>query len=283
MIPNPIPAIETLPFPRGLGYRQDAPDRRDRILFKAAINIDALPERANVINLMPPVMDQLTTSACTGFGNASMFYGVMKRDGHRRPFVPSPVFLYREARVLGDYVEEDFGAENRNVLKAAAKLGLPPMSNLKPRFEDAHLADPRTGIFPANSIWVRQPSPSVYADAERRQAINYFRLENLGDLLKCLADGWPASLGFFVHYSFYNRATGQPHYNVPDVQMNDYILGGHLVCAYAYDKPSRRVFFRNSWGPTAHEGKPDFTLSFKFLEQHAGDMWTARFVEGGRV
>lgn len=274
--------VENLPFPRGLGYRQDSPDRRDRVLFRAPVNIDALPNYATCHSLLPAVMDQQQTGSCTGFGNAAMLYDVMKKDGHRKPFVPSPVFLYREARVLGGYVDEDCGAENRNVLKVAAKLGLPPMSNLKPRFKPTDLAHPYTGIFPPNSIWRRPATASVYADAERRQALNYFRLEGLGDILQSIADGWPVSLGFNVWYSFYNKQTGNPHYNVPEVQPNDYILGGHLVCAYAYDRPSRKVFFRNSWGETAHEGKPDFTLSFPFMEREVRDAWTVRFIEGGK-
>jgi hypothetical protein len=134
-------------------------------------------------------MDQHVIGACTGYSAAAVLYAVMKKDGHRRPFVPSPVFLYREARVLGGYVEEDAGAEIRNLWKAANKLGLPPMSNLRPSFERRHLPDPVTWLFPENSIWRRPPSPSAYADAERRQVLNYHRLFNLPDLLQCLADG----------------------------------------------------------------------------------------------
>jgi hypothetical protein len=225
-------------------------------------------------------MDQSAVGACVGFSAAAVLHAVMVKDGHRRPFVPSPVFLYREARVLGGYVEEDAGAEIRNTWKAAAKLGCPPRSNLKERFKPGDMPDASSWVFPANSIWRRQPSPSVYADAERRQALVYYRLDTLNDLLQCLADGWPAQLGFEVFRSMYG--SDGPLFDVPDPQPNDRALGGHAVAAYGYDKATRRVLFRNSWGADAHEGRPDFTLSFDYVTGHSWDVWTGRFLEGGR-
>lgn len=261
----------------GLGLIPDSPDRRDRALYRAVPDIAAQPERADCSALLPPPMDQSAVGACVGYSCASLFHAVMRRDGHRRPFVPSPVFLYREARVLGGYVEEDCGSEIRNAFKAANRLGLPPMSNLKPRFNEGDLAD-ESGIFPERSIWRRQPPPSAYADGERRQLVSYFKLETLPDLLQCLAEGWPAVLGFLVFRSLYGW--GGPRFDVPDPQPGDRELGGHAVCAYGYDRATQRVLFRNSWGQEAHEGRPDFTLSFAYLERYSWDCWTARRAEG---
>ena len=193
----------------GMGLRPDRPDRRDRALYAAVPNIDALPDRADLTHLLPPGhdkppgIDQRWSSACVGYSGASTLYGVMKKDGHRRPFVASPVFLYREARVLGGYLEEDAGAEIRLMWKAANKLGLPPQSNLKPRFLPEDMADPSTAMLPENSIWRRQPPPSVYADAERRQVLTYFRMSTLNDVLQSLADGWPVQFGFMMNRSAY--------------------------------------------------------------------------------
>jgi hypothetical protein len=265
-----------------MGLKPDTPDRRDRLLFQSIPSVDAQPPQADNSAILPPVMDQKVVGACVGFSAATVAYGTMLRDGHRRPFVPSPVFLYREARVLGGYVEQDAGAEIRNAWKAANKVGLPPMSNLKPRFNAGDLADPRNSIFPETSIWRRQPSKSIYADAERRQALAYFKLPTLGDLLKCLADGYLAQVGFVVFRSMYGQ--GGPRFHVPDPNPTyDREMGGHAVTAYRYDKQIKRVFFRNSWSETAHEGKPDFTLSFSYLEQYSWDNWTCRVVEGART
>lgn len=271
----------------GMGLRQDARDRRDRALYAAVPDIATLPPGADLTAVTALPMDQGPVGACTGYSGSGLFYTVMVKDGHPRPFVPSQVFLYRAARELGGYVEEDAGAELRNVLKAAARWGLPPMSNLRPRFKSSDLADSTTSIFPVDSIWRRVPSPGNYADAERRQALSYHRLgappgnSLLPDLLQCLADGWPAVLGFAVFRSFYGPRG--PWFAVPDPQPGERDLGGHAVLAIGYDMATRRVLFRNSWGPDAHEGKPDFTLSFQYVERFAWDCWTARSIEGFRA
>lgn len=263
----------------GFGLRPDTPDRRDRALYAAVPNVDALPDKADCSHFLAAPMDQHATGSCVGYSAATVMRAIMVKDGHRRPFVPSPVFLYREARVLGGYVEEDCGSEIRNAWKAAAKLGLPPMSNLKPRFKDSDLADPTTGLFPAGSIWRRQPPPSCYADAERRQALVYYRLATLNDVLQCLADGWPVQLGFAVFRSMYGPSG--PLFNVPDPQPGEYPIGGHAVAAYGYDKPSRRVLFRNSWG-YVHENRPDFSLSFAYVAMYSWDAWCGKIIEGHR-
>lgn len=265
----------------GMGLRRDAPDRRDRLLFRAVPNIDQIPERADNSRLLPRVMDQSVVGACVGYSTAAQTYGTMKMDGHRRPFVPSPVFVYRQARLLGGYLSEDAGCEIRNAMKGVAQWGLPPMSNLRPRFTGVDLPDPQTWLFNPKSIWVKEPTASVYADAERRQVIQYFKLPTLADLLQCLADGYTAVVGIAVHRSMYGF--GGPLYDVPDPLPGDRQLGGHAVLAHSFDKASRRVVLRNSWGPDAHEGRPDFTLSFSYLEEYSWDNWTTRFVEGGKA
>ena len=48
----------TNPAPRyapGMGLRRDTPDRRDRALYAAVPNIDALPDKADCSALLPAV------------------------------------------------------------------------------------------------------------------------------------------------------------------------------------------------------------------------------------
>jgi C1A family cysteine protease len=271
---------DAAPIRHGMGLKPDKRDPRDYFLFEERPTVDAQPPSADNSAILPPVMDQKVVGACVGYSTAAHTFGTMERDGHRRPFVPSPVFVYRQARLLGGYLDEDAGCEIRNAMKAVARWGLPPLSNLKPRFTAADIADPRTSKFGPKSIWVKEPTASVYADAERRQVIQYFKLPTLGDLLQCLADGYTAVVGFLVFRSMYGP--GGPRFHVPDPNPpNDRELGGHAVLAHSYSKADRRVVFRNSWGADAHEGKPDFTLSFDYLSKYSWDNWTTRFVEGG--
>lgn len=269
---------------RGFGLKRDTKDRRDRALFKDFVNIDSLPKAASNLKILPRAdLDQLNTGSCVGYSGVINMFATMKRDGHKSPALLSPVFLYRQARLIGGYVEEDGGAEIRNAWKAANLYGVPLMSKLKPRFLSGDIAHQSNMIFPENSIWRKEPIKSVFTDALNRQSIQYFRLIGLGDILKCIADGFTAQLGFTVFESFYDNSG--PRFEIPEPrpERGDQELGGHAVTAYAYDIPSRRVLFRNQWGTMAHKGKPDFTLSFDYLNKYASDVWTCRLIEGGKI
>ncbi len=281
-MPPDLSAMPNVPPHRlpGLGLRHDAPDPRDHRRYAAPVAAGAVLPKSDNFALLPPVMDQSVTSSCVGYSGATALYATMLKDGHRRPFVPSPVWLYREARVIGGYVEEDGGAEIRNMWKAANKLGVLPASILKPRFNAASLADPQTGIFPENSIWRRNPSPSAYARAERRQVIRYMRLNTLDEVLACLSDGWPVQFGFLMYRSAYGW--NGPLEHIPDPGPNDRQIGGHAVVAAGHDNASRRIFCRGSWGADAYEGKPDFSMSYANFNANAWDVWVGQWAEGGK-
>jgi len=275
---------DTFTPPHGLGLRPDSPDRRDRVLYRAVPNVDLLPDTAaaqHIRDTMPPPMDQGSVGACVGYGTAQNAYAAMVRDSRRRPFLPSPVALYLWARELGGYPQEDSGAEIRNGFRAMNKYGLPPMSNLKPRFEPRDLADERTGLFPPTSIWVRPVSASNFADAERRQVVGYKKLPLLADMLQCLADGRPVCFGFTMFRSFYD-AYGNPRKIIPMPRNGERELGGHCVNGVDYDKPNRLFWCRNQWA-NAHEGSPDFALPFDYVAAYANDAWVSEGVEGAPV
>lgn len=283
------------PMP-GMGLRKDPEDLRDRRLFRSTPNIDALPERASCAQYLPEVLDQHAVGACTGYSAATVAYMVMAKEYAEkarvgRAFLASPVFLYAQARLVGEEDirrtgydtgvrhAEDTGAMIRDIWKAASKLGLPPMSNLKPRFERRDLPDPNTYRFPDGSIWIKPPTKGLLADGARRKALSYYRMAGLPEILKSIADGFPVNIGFEVFRSLYGP--GGPRFEVPDPDPSkDRSLGGHAVTAYEYDKPSRRVLLRNQWSQTAHEGRPDFTLSFSYLEKHSWDNWSCRDIMG---
>lgn len=271
------------PNGRGLGWRKEAVDLRDRRLFRDVPSVATLAERIDIEELMPEPLDQGPVGACTGYSSGEAFYGIMKKDGHRHPFMPSPVALYHGGREIGGYLQDDGGAEIRNVFKWAAKVGLPRLSELKPRFNEGDLADPTTGIFPEKSIWRRPLSASVLKDAEKRQVVVYYKLPTINELLACLSQGWPAVVGVELFPSFFG-SDGNPLVDIPEPQAGERTIGGHAIAAIGYDRTGSRPFvrFRNSWGPTAHQGGPNFTLSLAYLQVHGADWWTARFIEGGK-
>lgn len=280
----------------GMGLVRDTEDRRDRVLFRALPNIDQMPDSASCAHLLPPKLDQKVIGACAGYTVARDTFMIMKREYQEkrrkgRPFVASPVFLYGEARRYGEAdwkrtghdsgvrYGQDTGCMLRDVYKAAAKLGLPPMSNLKPRFEPRDIPDQNTWTFPEGSIWVKPPTPGLLADAERRQALAYYRMPTLNDILQSIVDGYPVSLGIEIFRSFYGP--GGPRFNVPDPDpTRERSLGGHAISGIEMHKPSRRVLCENQWGADAHEGKSHFTVSFDYLTKYSWDCWSPRVIEG---
>lgn len=269
--------------PHGMGRKPDPIDRRDRILFAAVPNVDALPDRTNHESLLPKAQDQGAIGSCVGWSAQHVAYAIMKRDGHLKPYLASPVALYRWSREYDEAfdpgaVTRDGGTYIRHVWRAMQKKGLPAMSKWKPRYEARDLPDEASWEFGPQSRWRVEPTPGVVTHGETRQMLNYFRLPTLAEVLQSLADGYPAQTGFMVYRSFYD-AYG-PVVEVPMPGSGDYVLGGHAVTIYGYDKPSRMLLIRNQWGAVAHRGSPNFRMPFAFYEKHASDTWTGRTIEG---
>jgi hypothetical protein len=275
---------DTFRPPHGLGLKPDSPDRRDRALYRAVPNIDALPPTSFSLGIpatFPAIMDQGVIGACTGYSFVQIMHAIMKRDGHPRPFVGSPVAAYLWGREEGGYPQEDAGAEIRNVWKMGNKRGIVPLSNLKPRFSDVDLPDQQTYLFPPKSIWIKPVTAGNLADAERRQLVNYYKLFTLADVLKCLSEGYAVNIGITLFRSFYGN--GGPRKIIPMPVQGERELGGHAVNIIDYDMPNRLLWCRNQWGPDAHEGGPDFAISFDYFNAYASDCWTGRLIEGGKV
>lgn len=284
---------DTFTPPHGMGRKPDTPDRRDRILYRAVPNVDALPDEVNLEDQLPEVYDQGALGSCTGWSGAQVLRSIMAKDGHRAPFMPSPVFLYREARALEGTVGEDAGAEIRDIWKVAAKLGLPSIKNasVAPRYRPEDMPDPQSWAFRPESRWARQPPAGVYKAAELRQALTYFALPTTADLMKCLADGYLANIGIAIYRGFYGDQG--PLYDVPDPNpRRERLIGWHAITLFGYSRPRRRWLIRNQWGDKAHLGaptpdgtSPNFTLSFAYLEdpQMADSFWTGRLIEGGKA
>lgn len=264
------------------GLKKDRPDDRDYPLFRAPVNVDTLPKTKSLKKHLPDpdMMDQGPTGSCVGYSGVQTSFLSMIANKHFAPFIGSPVFGYREARLLGGYVEEDSGTELRLFWKAMALRGLPRFEEWPPNFRPEHLAD-RNGIFPPNSVWRMPPPQPVYDSAAKTQAIRYYRLYNSAECMKCIADGFPFQLGYAVYNS--NFKNGNPVFTLKMPSKNDYIVGYHAVTAFEYSRKTNRFYLQNNWGKTAHEGRPHFSMPFEYLDKHKLDIWTVRIIEGGML
>src|SRR5215831_5054133 len=99
-----IPSNLTKPLPRTslqhhYGWIPDHPDPRDHPYVPPKKILENLPMSVDLRPQLPPVYDQGHLQSCTANAIATVFQYDMVREEERRPFRPSRLFIYYNARV----------------------------------------------------------------------------------------------------------------------------------------------------------------------------------------
>jgi C1A family cysteine protease len=200
-----------------------------------------LPAWVDLRPFMGPVEDQGPLQSCTA--NAVMGAIDYLQIAQRGEYIDgSRLFLYKATRDLLQWAG-DAGAYIRSTIKALALVGCCP--------EDYYPYDP--------AAVDAQPTAFCYSIARWFEAIAYYRLNNLEQIRRCLAQGYPVAFGFTCYESLDTppvAASGVIPYPVPEERT----IGGHAVLAVGYiDAPAKSeagkgaagyLIIRNSWGPS---------------------------------
>jgi len=246
------------------GWLPDLPDHRDR-LYAAPVEIaGALPAKADLRSLCPPVYDQGQLGSCT----ANAIAGAIQFDRMKQQlseiFTPSRLFIYYNERVIEHSVNSDSGAQIRDGIKSVNRQG------------DC----PETEWPYAIARFKTKPPRKCYADARKYKAVLYQRVTQTPSQLKgCLASGYPFIFGFSVYESFESTTVAKTGH-APLPKPGEPVIGGHAVVGVGYDDMKQWFIVRNSWG-----GKWGmngyFTLPYAYLtdENLANDFWTIRLVQ----
>lgn len=237
-------------------WRPDLPDVRDHI-YQAPLA--PLPEHVDLRPGCSPVEDQGNLGSCTAQAIVGALEYLDRRDDHR--YVNrSRLMLYYEERKREGTLDIDSGAMIRTGVKAATKVGVCAET-----------------LWPYRISRYREaPSKAAYADADKRRIAEYQRITSLSAMRGALAAGFPVVFGFSVYESFESarvEATGL----VPMPRGGEALLGGHAVLAVGYDDPSKRVIFRNSYGP--RWGMAGYgTLPYAYVTDRnlSDDFWCVR-------
>lgn len=208
---------------------------------------------------MPPVQDQGEVGACTAHAAVAILgYNMLSR---RQPLtLRSRLFAYYNARALEGTAGIDSGATLRDMTNGLAKNGI---------------CDEELWPYNPDQLTLR-PTRSSYSAASSNQIRIYARLNDLNDMLACLAAGHPFMFGFTVYTGFESdEVTKTGVLNLPAAGEGQ--VGGHAVCAVGYDQESQRFIIRNSWGDDWGQAGY-FTMPFAYLSDRdlSDDFWTIR-------
>lgn len=265
----------THPLTGRLGGRRDRPDARDRRHQPATVA--ALPAAIDLRDGCPPVYDQGQINSCTAQAIAAAIAYSRRKHGQWPDFTPSRLFVYYNERALHGQTAEDCGASTRDGIKTVAAQGVPDEA-LWPY--DALPANPPGGAFPPDSRAAQQPPSEVYAAAAPHLVTAYYRIDNeLEAMKRCLAEGYPHTIGLVVYPSFVGPDHRQPAV-VPMPGLDEQPLGEHVVLAVGYDDAQQWLICRNSWGPSQGDGGY-FYLPYAYASSkpRIGDLWSLRTVE----
>ncbi len=210
------------------GYRRDRLDQRDHLFKPAAMR---LPATIDLRPHCPPVMDQGRLGSCTAHGiTGALRYELMHNAQADVPL--ARLQLYFDERTVEGTVGEDSGAEIRDGIKCAGKIGVGHES----------LWPYRIGKFK------QKPPAKVYADAIQFEALSYQRVAvDVSHLKAALAQGFVVVIGVTLYDSFESAAVAKTGV-VPMPSLHEGIAGGHCLYVAGYGQKPGTFTVRNSWG-----------------------------------
>ena len=238
------------------GWIPDVPDHRD-FTYQTIKPRLQLPLKVDLRPLCSLVEDQGQLGSCTANALAGNLE-FLDNEADKAYDDISRLFIYYNERVLMGTPDYDSGATLR--------IGIKTLVN------DGACAE---SLWPykINQFSVK-PLSRCYVQAKKHRISSYHRLENLDDMLVCLAEGYPFVFGFSVYESFESQQVAQTGI-VPMPKPNETLLGGHAVTAVGYDQKSKYFIVRNSWGQ--QWGQEGYCLMpFDYMVSLARDFWTIR-------
>jgi C1A family cysteine protease len=246
------------------GWKPDLPDHRD-LVYKVEVPIDLskLPQTIDLSSKCSPVEDQGSLGSCTAnaiVGCMEYLENINITSASSNFINLSRLFIYYNERLLEGTTKTDSGALIRDGIKSLAKAGVCAES-----------------LWPYTiSKFANKPSKICYKDALKKTISNYSRLNNLSDMLQCLASGYPFTFGFSVYEYFESQEMATTGIlKMPN--QTERLLGGHAICCVGYDLTKKMLLIRNSWG--ANWGiNGYFWMPFDYVTNRnlSDDFWTIR-------
>lgn len=235
--------------PRGLGYRQDAPDERD---IPAEQLLGAGPPTvvpASLAKFRVGTLEQSHASSCVAFALTRAIDMALRIEAERRGApatelpLGAPGYIYFNARQQ-EVVEAknagraapaiaDQGSYPRLAMRAVQKLGFCPDEAYPYAEALQHINSP--------------PPAHAYRHAFDQAGFAYYRISATGiarvaDVARALAQGKPVIFGMFVDTAFMRNRGAR----ITSVNQDDPNGGGHMMTVL--DVTESEVVVDNWWG-----------------------------------
>jgi C1A family cysteine protease len=240
------------------GAIRDTRDPRDHRFMAPHIK---LPPSVDLREHCPPVMNQLELGACTAHAITGVLRYLMLKNNMKDVPLSRLQLYYDERRVEGT-INEDAGAEIRDGIKTAQKLGVGDEA-----------------LWPYNIARFKEKPPApVYTSALDYQGLSYERVNVSSVAVKtALALGFPVVIGVTLFDSFESKETEKTGIvPMPDLK-HEGMVGGHCMYVVGYGQKTGYFTVRNSWDtdwgdkgdcyiPENYIGSPDFGADYWIIK-----------------
>jgi len=241
-------------YARDFRVKADPQDWRDRYY-----NFARAASPREYVDLRPwasPVEDQLHLGSCVGQAVVGAYELLLNKLDKTKFTDLSRLFVYYNARLLDNVVDEDVGAYTRDGIKAVNKYGV-CSEQLWPYlvYKFSHA-----------------PNINSYNDARTRTIKKYYRIGNIEDMVDALNADCPVVTSMNVYDSFDDLEYSN-NYILPMPTSNENLIGGHAVTFVGYDLTKKLFLARNSFGEDWCMGGY-FWVPFDYAEKDFMDSWT---------
>lgn len=239
---------------RDFRVKADLHDWRDRYYNFA--RVESPRDRVDLRPWASPVEDQLHLGSCVGQAVVGAYELLLNKTDRNKFTDLSRLFVYYNARLLDNSVNEDVGAYVRDGIKAINKYGVCSESTWPYLVEK----------------FAQSPSIQSYEDAQLRLIKKYYRIDSIKNIIDALNADCPVVTSMNVYDSFDDLEYSNSHIlSMPRAGEN--LIGGHAVTFVGYDLSKKLFLARNSFGEDWGEDGY-FWVTFDYAEKDFMDSWT---------
>lgn len=231
--------------------RSDNRDWRDFAYTPTGAQIS---ETVDLRKYASPVEEQGHLGSCVANAVVGAYELLLNKEYPAQFINLSRLFIYYNARLLENNVNDDVGIYVRDGIKSVKTYGV--CNEI---------------LWPYNiDDFAKRPSSEAYDDAMHRNIKNYYRLVGIHDILDALNSGKPVIFGMKVYNVFdklqeYGCVLSSP-------SKDEEPIGGHAMCLVGYDLQNKLVLARNSFGE--HWCIHGYCwITFDYIETETLDSW----------